>query len=82
MLTLYTYDLDNNVLSRSNRNGTFSTYTYDANSWVTQLTHSNGAALIAGYAYVYDGEGNQEPTRRMRPCRPSPKPTPMTLSIG
>ena len=58
-LTQYAYDLDNNVLTRSNRNGTLSTYTYDANNWTTQLTHSNGATLIAGYAYAYDNEGNK-----------------------
>jgi RHS repeat-associated protein len=58
-LTQYTYDLNNSVLTRTNRNGTLSTYTYDANNWVTDLTHSNASSLIAGYAYAYDNEGNK-----------------------
>ena len=53
------YDLNNSVLTRTNRNGTLSTYTYNANGWVTQLTHSNASSLIAGYAYAYDYEGNK-----------------------
>jgi len=59
VVTLYTYDLDNNVLSRSNRNGTVATYSYNADSWVTNLTHSNTSGLIAGFAYAYDDEGNK-----------------------
>ncbi|MGP8199108.1 MAG: RHS repeat-associated core domain-containing protein [Limisphaerales bacterium] len=59
VVTLYTYDLDNNVLGRSNRNGTVATYSYNADRWVTNLTHSNTSVLIAGFAYAYDDEGNK-----------------------
>ncbi len=58
-LTQYTYDLDNNVLVRTNRNGTAGLYTYNANDWVTNLTHTNSSILIAGYVYAYDNEGNR-----------------------
>jgi RHS repeat-associated protein len=58
-LTQYTYDSDNNVLSRASRNGTTANYTYNANSWVTLLTHKSGATLFAGFAYAYDHEGNR-----------------------
>jgi RHS repeat-associated protein len=58
-VTLYTYDLDNNVLIRTNRNGTITTYSYNGDDWVTNLAHSNTSALIAGFAYAYDNEGNK-----------------------
>jgi RHS repeat-associated protein len=60
-LTQYTYDLDDNVLSRANRNDTSTFYTYDANEWITDLIHTNTttASLIAGFAYDYDHEGNR-----------------------
>jgi RHS repeat-associated protein len=58
-LTQYTYDLDNNVLIRTNRNGTTADYAYNPNDWITNLTHSNASALIAGFGYTYDNEGNK-----------------------
>jgi RHS repeat-associated protein len=58
-ITQYTYDLDNNVLSRMNRNGTASDYTYDADDRTTQLTHNLGPTLITGFGYAYDNEGNR-----------------------
>jgi len=59
LLSQFTYDLDNNPLSRANRNGTDTAYTYNANDWITQLTHSFGVNLIAGFGYAYDNEGNK-----------------------
>jgi RHS repeat-associated protein len=58
-ITQYTYDSDNNVLSRVNRNGTAADYTYDADDRTTQLTHNLGPTLIAGFSYAYDNEGNR-----------------------
>jgi RHS repeat-associated protein len=57
-ITQYTYDLADNVLTRTNRNGTFATYFYNSDNWVTQLTHSNATTLITGFVYTYDKEGN------------------------
>ena len=45
---------------RSYRNGTAATYSYNANSWITSLDHSNTVpSLIAGFNYLYDNEGNK-----------------------
>jgi RHS repeat-associated protein len=55
----YTYDLANNVLSRSYRNGTTSAYTYNANNWTTGLMHNN-PGTFAGFNYAYDNEGNKQ----------------------
>ena len=54
-----TYDLGNRLLTRAYRNGTVANYAYNANNWITSLTHSNAAGLIAGLAYGYDQEGNK-----------------------
>jgi RHS repeat-associated protein len=58
-LTQYTYDLDDNVLIRTNRNATVANYSYDANEWITDLVHTNASGVIAGFAYTYDNEGNK-----------------------
>ncbi len=55
----YTYDLDNNMLSRDYRNGTTSAFTYNANNWATSIVHDNPAAF-AQFAYAYDNEGNKQ----------------------
>jgi RHS repeat-associated protein len=55
----YAYDADNNVLSRTYRNGTVGTYTYNANNWMCSINHNFGATLIAGFTYAYDNEGNK-----------------------
>jgi len=58
-LSQFTYDFDNNLLSRSSRNGTVANYTYNANDWITKLIHSLGPNLVDGYGYAYDHEGNR-----------------------
>ena len=58
-LTHYDYDLDDNPLRRANRNGTAANFGFNANNWITNLTHSNATTLIAGFAYAYDNEGNR-----------------------
>jgi len=55
----YTYDTANNLVTRTNRNTTAATYSYNPNNWVTNLAHDEGASLIAGFAYTYDSEGNK-----------------------
>jgi RHS repeat-associated protein len=56
----YTYDLGNRVVSRADRNGSLTAYTYNANNWVTSLEHSFGGTRIAGFGYDYDGEQNKK----------------------
>jgi RHS repeat-associated protein len=55
----YTYDLANNVLRRNYRNGTTSSYTYNANNWMTSIAHNN-PSRFAGFNYAYDDEGNKQ----------------------
>ncbi|MSU59998.1 MAG: PEP-CTERM sorting domain-containing protein [Pedosphaera sp.] len=55
----YTYDAADRVLTRTYRNGTYATYTYNSNNWVTSLEHSNGVARIAGFSYAYDEVGEK-----------------------
>ncbi|HME00025.1 MAG TPA: RHS repeat-associated core domain-containing protein [Terriglobia bacterium] len=59
-IVTYTYDAGDRVLSRNYRNGTTAAYTYNGNDWVTNLQHSFGVTPIAGFAYVYDNEGNKK----------------------
>jgi RHS repeat-associated protein len=58
-IVLYIYDLANRVLNRAYRNGAVAAYAYNANDWITNLNHSFGETLIAGFAYGYDNEGNK-----------------------
>ena len=58
-IVVYTYDLANRVLNRAYRNGTVAAYGYNANDWITNLNHTVGATLIAGFGYAYDHEGNK-----------------------
>ena len=57
----YVYDGADRVVTRTYRNHTSAVYTYNANNWVTTLDNSNATdtALIAGFNYAYDNEGNQ-----------------------
>jgi len=59
-LVEYTYDLGERVLSRADRNGVTTTYSYNANNWITGLAHRRGGSLLAGFAYGYDWEGNRQ----------------------
>jgi RHS repeat-associated protein len=58
-IAIYTYDLGNRVLTRTYRNGVVADYDYNANNWITTLTHSNATNLIAGFTCNYDKEGNK-----------------------
>jgi RHS repeat-associated protein len=55
----YAYDAGERVLTREYRNGTVATYSYNANNWVTSLTHMMGSNLIVGFNYAFDNEGNK-----------------------
>jgi RHS repeat-associated protein len=59
-LVEYTYDLGRGVLSRTYRNGVTTTYSYNANNWVTGIAHRRGESLLIGFAYGYDWEGNRQ----------------------
>src|SRR5262249_16448934 len=55
----FTYDAGDRVAGRANRNGTTTTYSYNANNWPLGIEHTLGATRIAGFAYAYDDEGNK-----------------------
>ena len=59
-IALFNYDLGNRVLNRSYRNGVVATYGYNPNNWITSLKHGKDAALIAGFGYDFDREGNKK----------------------
>ncbi|WP_040015960.1 RHS repeat domain-containing protein [Desulfobacter postgatei] len=46
--------------TRQYENGVTADYTYNANNWITQLEHTVGATLIAGFGHDYDKEGNKK----------------------
>jgi RHS repeat-associated protein len=56
----YTYDQSERTLTRAYRNGTVANYSYNANNWVTSLTHMMGSNLIVGFTYAFDNEGNKQ----------------------
>lgn len=55
----YAYDAGERVVSRVYRNGTVTSYSYNANNWVLSLTHKAGPDLIVGFNYAFDNEGNK-----------------------
>ena len=57
-LVQYTYDAANNMLGRNYSNGTTSSYTYNADNWLTGIAHQN-PSTFAGFTYTYDNEGNR-----------------------
>lgn len=56
----YAYDLANNILNRNYNNSTTSSLAYNANNWITNVTHSNGGGPFATFNYAYDNEGNKQ----------------------
>ncbi|QSA96547.1 RHS repeat domain-containing protein [Methylococcus sp. EFPC2] len=59
-IATYAYDPGNRVLTRTYGNGTSANYLYNANNWITDLTHTKaGPTLIAGFGHQYDNEGNK-----------------------
>lgn len=58
-ISRYTYDAGERELTRTYRNGAVANYSYDANNWVSSLTHAMGATLIVGFNYAFDDEGNK-----------------------
>ena len=53
----YAYDLGNRVEIRTYSNGVTASSGYNANNWITSLTHSGG---VADFHYDYDKEGNKQ----------------------
>jgi YD repeat-containing protein len=58
-LTHFVYDTANRLLSRKFRNGVLSTYDYNANDWVTNLSHKHNSDTLAIFDYDFDHEGNR-----------------------
>jgi RHS repeat-associated protein len=56
----YNYDLGDRVTGRSFRNGTSTTFTYNADNWALNVQHAHGITPIAGFSYAYDNEGNKQ----------------------
>ena len=56
----YGYGLGNRVTTRTYRNGTIASYSYNANNWILELEHTFGLTLIAGFGHDYDKEGNKK----------------------
>ena len=58
ILASYNYDPAGRLVRRDYpQNATFSEYSYNANNWVTQLTHGPGSFI--DFAYTFDNEGNR-----------------------
>ncbi len=55
----YSYDLASNARGRNYRNGTTSSYGYNANNWTMGIMHAN-PAVVASFGYAYDNEGNKQ----------------------
>lgn len=54
----YQYDKLGRRTSLTRPNGVMTTYTYDAASRLTALSHKKGAQVLEGYSYSYDANGN------------------------
>ena len=57
-VALHQYDDGNRIERRIYGNGVVASYTYNANNWVTDLTHSLDS-LLTGFSYDYDNGGNK-----------------------
>jgi RHS repeat-associated protein len=60
MIAQYSYDNGNRVGTRTYANGVVATYGYNANNWITDLSHAVGSASpLAAFHYAFDKEGNK-----------------------
>ena len=59
LVTTYAYDLDGNLISTQNANGTTETRTYDKLNRVTSIVDTGPSGTIASFAYTYDLAGHQ-----------------------
>jgi len=59
-IAIFSYDSAVRVLSKGFLNGTVTTYNYNKNSLVTNLTHTKDSTLIVGFGYDFDKEGNRK----------------------
>lgn len=60
----YTYDALGRPVNRALGNGLNIRYDYNANGWVTGVSHRNGETEFLGFDYGYDKEGNRLFTSR------------------
>ena len=58
LVTSYSYDLDGNLVSTQNANGTTETRTYNNLNELTSIVDTGSSGTIASFAYTYDSAGN------------------------
>jgi len=58
-IATYAYDDADRITSRTDGNGVEATYSYDTDDRVISLQYTRGTALIAGFNYAYDNDGNK-----------------------
>lgn len=58
-LASWMYDAGDRPITRTYSNGVVTTYSYNANDWVSSVSHDKGATKIAQFTYAFDNEGNR-----------------------
>ena len=58
LVTAYSYDLDGNLVSTQNANGTTETRTYNDLNELTSIVDTNALGVYASFAYTYDLAGH------------------------
>ncbi len=58
-VTTYSYDLAGNRTAVAHPNGTRTTYTYDVNNRLSQMTHNGPSAQLANYAFTLNAIGSR-----------------------
>ncbi len=59
LVTTYSYDLNNNLITTNFANGTVETRTYDSLGRLLTVTTTNGSATIVDYTYTLDADGRR-----------------------
>ncbi len=59
LVTTYSYDLNNNLITTSFPNGTVETRTYDALNRLLTVKTTDGSSTIVGYTYTLDADGRR-----------------------
>lgn len=61
----YAYDVGDRLTHAVYLNGITSTYTHNANNWVTDLSHYKGVTRVSEFGYNFDNEGNRQYAERL-----------------
>ncbi len=59
LVTTYSYDLNNNLLTTNFANGTVETRTYDTLNRLLTVKTTDGSSTIVGYTYTLDADGRR-----------------------